>query len=150
MTRKILSNNTLFPSVLFCQSRPIVPSKLYRDARRLRSHAISHAIIRSTANTGTKKIPVRIQKPRVSVSDEGWTAPSESTHEMEIPVSPGLFQLARYSCTRRVVPFGHWYFTASAGLWNGAVAAATKAIRAVAKTRMRTRIGRGRVMAFLV
>jgi len=150
MTRKILSNNTLFPSVLFCQSRYIIPSRLYRDARRLRSHDISHAIIRSAANTGTKKIPVRIQKPRVSVSDEGWTAPSESTHEMEIPGSPGLFQLAWYSYTRIVVPFGHWYFAASDGLWNGAVAAATKAIRAAAKTRISTRMGRDMVISLLV
>jgi hypothetical protein len=136
--------------VLFHQPKCIVPSLLYRDSGRLRSHDISHAIIGSTANTGTKKIPVRIQKPWVSVSDEGWTAPSESTHEIEIPVSPGLFQLAWYSCTRRVVPFGHWYFAASAGLWNGAIAAATKAIRAAAKTRISTRMGRDMVISLLV
>jgi hypothetical protein len=117
--------------------------------RRRRRSTNREATIINAAREGRKYMPTRSQKPLVSLS-EVWTAPVASTQAIEIPVWPGVVQLAWYSWMRRVVPSGHWNLSTTEGLWNGAVAAATKANRAEAKARMSTWTERGVVMNLLV
>ena len=124
------------------------PGQLERVVLRRRTTNREAAII-NAARDGRKYVPTKSQKPLVSLS-EVCTAPFASTHAIEIPVSPGVCQLAWYSWTRRVVPSGHWYLSTNEGLWNGAVAAAAKASRAAATATMSTWTERGIVMSLLV